>query len=595
MSYWFRKSLSVCCAFLLCAFASAQQDETPSAWTPRTLEIAGNLIVQDGGRLKPLSTLANFTLLRISGRRSYTDAQGERHGAVEFLLDTLYFPKQAADAPVFLINDSNVVQALELKLPQKKKRDRYTFHELEAGLNKLFALAHEYAALDSKQRNSVQGEIVLLAERIDAFLRLNRQETIALIPPDDDAVGDNATVWLPPALVMAQLGRGEQPSASRQRVCDALDKLATVRGEPQAFETRLDQLRAVLDSFAAVRANSGPVKLESSYYRLNPLGWGVGLFTIAFLAAALGWMRPRWNWLHRASVALAAGGTLALIVAIVFRCMIRGRPPVSTLYETVLFVTAVGTSLALALEWFDRQRVASSVAAFAGMVGLFIANGFETLDAKDTMPSLVAVLDTNFWLATHVTAITIGYSAGILAALLGSVYVLAKAVRPARMTTEKFHSLGRMVYGVLCFGLIFSTVGTILGGIWANESWGRFWGWDPKENGALLIVITQLFILHARMGGYLREFGVAIAAAAGGCVVAFSWWGVNLLGVGLHSYGFTSGIQTALTTYYGVQGALVLTGIWALWRERRARRDLQGSVANAPVAMPKAGSSRRAA
>jgi cytochrome c biogenesis factor len=129
-----------------------------------------------------------------------------------------------------------------------------------------------------------------------------------------------------------------------------------------------------------------------------------------------------------------------------------------------------------------------------------------------------------------------------------------------------------MVYGVLCFGLIFSTVGTILGGIWANESWGRFWGWDPKENGALLIVISQLVILHARKGGFLREFGVAIAGAAAGCVVAFSWWGVNLLGVGLHSYGFTSGIQSALSSYYAIQGSIVLLGLAALWRERRAKR-----------------------
>ena len=332
-------------------------------------------------------------------------------------------------------------------------------------------------------------------------------------------------------------------------------------------------------------------RVAIAFLFLGPLGWGVGLYTLAFLAVSLCWLRPRWNWLHRLAVALAAGGTLALIVAIVFRCVIRGRPPVSTLYETVLFVTAVGTSLALGLEWFNRQRVASSVAAFAGMVGLFIANGFETLDAQDTMPSLVAVLDTNFWLATHVTAITIGYSAGMLAALLGSVYVLAKIVQPARMTAEKFHSLGRMVYGVLCFGLIFSTVGTILGGIWANESWGRFWGWDPKENGALLIVISQLVILHARMGGYLREFGVAIAAAAGGCVVAFSWWGVNLLGVGLHSYGFTSGIQAALTTYYAVQGTLVLAGVLTLWRERLAKRANPSAVAHDS----RAPASRRAA
>jgi ABC-type transport system involved in cytochrome c biogenesis permease subunit len=187
------------------------------------------------------------------------------------------------------------------------------------------------------------------------------------------------------------------------------------------------------------------------------------------------------------------------------------------------------------------------------------------------MPSLVAVLDTNFWLSTHVTSVTIGYSAGMLAALLGSFYLLAKTFGFRRDERSFYSGLSRMVYGVLCFGVIFSTVGTILGGIWANDSWGRFWGWDPKENGALLIVLTQLVILHARMGGYLKEHGVCAAAALGGTVVAFSWFGVNLLGVGLHSYGFTSGIHTALWTYYIAQWLIVAIGAVGWWF-RRPRR-----------------------
>jgi ABC-type transport system involved in cytochrome c biogenesis permease subunit len=256
---------------------------------------------------------------------------------------------------------------------------------------------------------------------------------------------------------------------------------------------------------------------------------------------------------------------------------------VSTLYETVIFVTAVGTLIALALEWINRQRIAVSAAALLGMVGVFIANGYETLDKKDTMPSLVAVLDTNFWLATHVTAITIGYSAGLVAALLASIYLVSKAARVRRGDRAYYGSLGRMVYGVLCFGLIFAAVGTILGGIWANDSWGRFWGWDPKENGALLIVLSQIVILHARMGGYLREFGTCMAAAFGGTVVAFSWWGVNLLGVGLHSYGFTSGIHTALWTYYAIQWSVVGVGAVAWLLDRRTAAPARAALAEKPV------------
>ena len=125
---------------------------------------------------------------------------------------------------------------------------------------------------------------------------------------------------------------------------------------------------------------------------------------------------------------------------------------------------------------------------------------------------------------------------------------------------------------MLCFGVIFATVGTILGGIWANESWGRFWGWDPKENGALLICISQIALLHGRMGGFLRDQGICMAAAFTGTVIAFSWWGVNLLGVGLHSYGFTSGVHTALWTYYGIQWGIVGLGAVTALAERSGAR-----------------------
>jgi len=110
----------------------------------------------------------------------------------------------------------------------------------------------------------------------------------------------------------------------------------------------------------------------------------------------------------------------------------------------------------------------------------------------------------------------------------------------------------------VCFGLLLSVFGTIMGGVWANDSWGRFWGWDPKENGALLICLWEIMILHARMGGYIRDRGLAVMAVLGAVVVSASWWGVNLLGVGLHSYGFTSGVVMALASFWAFEILVVL-------------------------------------
>jgi len=163
-----------------------------------------------------------------------------------------------------------------------------------------------------------------------------------------------------------------------------------------------------------------------------------------------------------------------------------------------------------------------------------------------------AVLDTNFWLATHVTTVTLGYSGCFMAGFLGIVFVV-RGVFTKSLTRDVRRQLNRMIYGVLGFSVFFSFVGTVLGGIWADQSWGRFWGWDPKENGALLIVIWCAIVLHARWGGLVKDRGVVALAIAGNMVTAWSWFGVNMLGVGLHSYGFTSGAMFGMLVFYAVQ------------------------------------------
>ena len=402
-------------------------------------------------------------------------------------------------------------------------------------------------------------------------------DSMALVPP---AAGASVEEWRTPAdLLYFAVEHGSLPDADAALLA-GFEELSRRRDDPAAFERELAAMHGTLVGRAQARGEYEKIGLEVTYYKSKVLDYSHYLFVLGFLAMAFMWLRPRSKILYAATSGSVAVATLLLIAGIAVRCAIRGRPPVSTLYETVLFVTAVGCVIAMFMEGVGRLRVAISCAAILGTIGLFVANGYEVLDKRDTMPSLVAVLDTNFWLATHVTAITIGYSGGMLAALLASVYLVTKALGLRRRDRSFYASLGRMVYGVLCFAMIFSVVGTILGGIWANDSWGRFWGWDPKENGALLIVISQIAILHARMGGYLREHGVCMAAAFGGTVVAFSWWGVNLLGVGLHSYGFTSGISTALWTYYALQWSVVGLGAltWLLARAR-AREPVERSRA----------------
>jgi ABC-type transport system involved in cytochrome c biogenesis permease subunit len=177
------------------------------------------------------------------------------------------------------------------------------------------------------------------------------------------------------------------------------------------------------------------------------------------------------------------------------------------------------------------------------------------------------VLDSNFWLATHVTVITKGYSAMFLAGTLAIIFVVL-GVFGKKFNKETARSLSAMVYGITCFGALFSLVGTILGGIWADQSWGRFWGWDPKENGALLIVIMSAIFLHARWGGICKERGLMALAICGNMITAWSWFGTNLLGVGLHSYGFTDSGFSWLVAFWLSQVLFILLALlpWRYWR-----------------------------
>ena len=408
-----------------------------------------------------------------------------------------------------------------------------------------------------------------------------RARALALIPPM--LPRESEPQWLTPADVFGTMISGAQNPTQVERVRD-LEHMVAERDDPAAFAAALGRLHTGVSTQAGARGEYRKIGLEIALYHGKLLQRGLLLYLFGFVLAAVGWLGLRARWPYRiANVALILG-TVALVAAIVLRCVIRSRPPVSTLYETILFITAVAVITALVIELINRQRIAQAMAAVLGAGGLFLAGRYEALEGIDTMPSLVAVLDTNFWLSTHVTTITMGYAAGLLASAFAHVYLVGRLLRRGSAGSVFSKTLIRMTYGVICFGLIFAVVGTILGGVWANESWGRFWGWDPKENGALMIVLWMLFMLHARMGGYIRDLGIALSAIFGGMIVAFSWWGVNLLGIGLHSYGFTSGVMRALMVFYFAELGVLAAGAFLAWRERRARR--QGSARDIAAVVP---------
>ena len=666
---------------LLCAPVLFAEERPPSTYEPAPAgepydypdEFLGRIAtlpVQDGGRVKPLSSWAGFTLLQINGRRSVKTPDGRRLDAVAWALDTLFFPERAQTYDVFLIEDEQLLEDMGLTVEGKKKRDRYSYEDLSpkvrvlrdkvshvAGLIESGRMrAQDLSRLQRQQRTTLnrislfegvlhaldvarepidvsavkdqpqwfQGRThVSMLEAFDRYLDLHDAMVAKTkdlkkgdpVPPDVDALTKLAADigvklrhrsstsavfsvlpqtsdpevyprWLAPAnlglsreLHPTEWGGREDLRAEFAPIRKALSSTiqplmhaARDRADRAAFVKHMDGFRDAVVSAAKRRGEYDRVEMEVGYYAFEPFYKALVTFVIAFVLIALSWFFSRSKWLYGAAVALTVVALLLTVGGITWRGLIRQRPPVSTLYETIPFITASCVLACLVIEWINRRRVAMVLGIALGALGLWLENRYQAIDRQDTMPTLQAVLRTNFWLSTHVTTVTIGYAAGLLAAALAHVHVLGRVFGFKRNDGEFYRELSRMIYGTLCFGLLFSVVGTILGGVWANDSWGRFWGWDPKENGALLICLWELAILHARMGGYIKSHGIAMAGVFTGPVVAFSWWGVNQLQVGLHSYGFIQGIDTALNLFYLFELAVLVAGTtWWLLRLGEAK------------------------
>src|SRR5262249_26468997 len=272
------------------------------------------------------------------------------------------------------------------------------------------------------------------------------------------------------------------------------------------------------------------------------------LYVFVFLFACaswIGWSEP----LRQSALWLCV---LALVVqtgAIIARMVMQGRPPVTNLYSSAVFVGWACVVLGLILEWLYPYSIGSAAASILGFLTALLAHHLG--GSGDSLEMMQAVLDTNFWLATHVTAVTIGYSATLMAGVLGILYILFGLIgKPGNSSVLK--SVSTMIYGIVCFATLFSFTGTVLGGIWADQSWGRFWGWDPKENGALIIVVWNALLLHSRWAGMIKQRGIAVLSVVGIIVTIWSWIGTNQLEIGLHAYGFNSTLAKVARYTWGI-------------------------------------------
>jgi ABC-type transport system involved in cytochrome c biogenesis permease subunit len=395
----------------------------------------------------------------------------------------------------------------------------------------------------------------------ERFLDLSESTDLLAIPPADDSRDPNAWRNAGQAL-LGSFSRGEvDPSV----LAYAGMGYAWRKGQLPSFAHIVD----LYGSSLAKRfpAQAAKARAETVFNAAEPFYSCMMIYLAAFAFAALSWLR--WPGpAGRTAFSLVALGWVLATAGLATRMWLDGRPPVTNLYSSALFIGWGAVALCIVLEWVHRNAIGSAAAGAIGFATLLIAHHLAL--AGDTLEMMRAVLDSNFWLATHVVVVVLGYASTFLAGMLAAVYIM-RGVFTRTLDRATADSLGGMVYGIVCFATLFSFVGTALGGIWADQSWGRFWGWDPKENGALIIVIWNALILHARWGGLVRQRGLMCLAIFGNIVTSWSWFGTNMLGIGLHSYGFTESAFWWLSAFIASQLALIAVANLPLARWRSFR------------------------
>lgn len=338
----------------------------------------------------------------------------------------------------------------------------------------------------------------------------------------------------------------------------------------KSFEELASRHLAVVDPAVLGSGNHRGLATEVLLNRFSPFYVSTVLYLLAGVCCVLAWAGFRFP-LQRAAAWIVWIGVAVHLAGLVMRVVITGRPPVTNLYSSFLFVS-VGTVLLMQwVERFSREGILTLKGAIFGVVSLLWAYSSSVADG-DTMIVLRAVLDTQFWLSTHVICISMGYAATAAAGLIGLAWILRSLV-DGRMTAATSRNQIQLVYGVTAFALLLSFFGTVLGGLWGDDSWGRFWGWDPKENGALMIVLWNAVLLHARWAGIVRDRGIAALSIFGIVVTIWSWECVNQLGVGLHSYGVSASKLAVVLAAMGVLSAISLLGLLprAWWRSPAVR------------------------
>ena len=533
------------------------------------LHAFGSLPIMDRGRPKPFEAMARTDLTIVAGKQTFIDAQGKEHSATEWALDALTADRrfhalsviyargegllndadaedllkrsQGANDKVFRIENDQVLNLLGLQ--PRPGSYRYSIREMEPKWDEFLKALQSTGDKKEQDRDLFDQKLVELWEHVKIHLDLESMRSPLLL--DTAHRGKERAL----AEEYNEVVAGLKAAADDKSLPAPHPFLAILmaydlqKTDPAHAAVYVDDFNKKVDAYHKQLAAAYPKEtyqagVETAFNDFDPFYQCAVLYVCIFLLTCLSWVaftKP----LNLSAMVLAAITLTVHTGALVTRMYLMNRWGVfvTNLYGTAIFIGWVAAILGFASELIFKNGIGTFVLSVAGFTTMVIAQYLAM--GEDTLEMMRAVLDTNFWLATHVTSINVGYAGTCVAGLLGALYIF-RGVLTTSLDRPAVKTIGDALYGVVCFATLFSFTGTVLGGIWADQSWGRFWGFDPKENGALLIVIWNALILHARWGGLIKQRGMAVLALFGNIITIWSWWGVNMLGIGLHAYADAS-------------------------------------------------------
>ena len=518
----------------------------------------GTLWVQDkGGRFKPMNTLSSEVVRKITKKTRYRDNTPD-----QVLLGMMLYPDMWQDQPLFKIKNAELHRIIGYK------GDMVSFNDLMDSTRNAYLLSGLVNEAYSKQvaaQTDLDKEVIKLDDRINAMYLVQSGGMITIFPEKNSENHKWASVS------EALTGQMDHIADSMSTVF--LQYLNSIRsGDYATARSKLVQLNENQVRHETLLPPHAKKKLEITYNRINifpRLARFYGLFGILMIVLQfLIVFRP-----GRLVRFLFGVGIVHLAVAFILhtlmltgRWYISGHAPMSNGYESMIFVSWV--TLLAGLIFVKRSGYAMGLTAILSALALMVA-GMSNMNPEIT--NLVPVLKSP-WLTIHVAVIMAGYGFLGLASIMGLLNVVLYAtLSPSNRERilEVINQVTKVNQLTLIVGLYFMTAGVFLGGVWANESWGRYWGWDPKETWALITVLVYAFVTHMhRIPGMRGTFAFNLASFISYSSVMMTYFGVNYFLGGIHSYASGSAFKVPIAVYVAV-GLLTALCIYAYRRQNR--------------------------